>query len=492
MRGSGFRSLARTTYLYNLLVVLVGGTIECRQQRYSTPSTPLHDPACVALESINEDMGVWQVMAEYSNLKGAIINGNGSYSWDVLLVPQSCIGAIHCSGHGNAVGLPGSCRCTCFEGYAGPSCEICATGYLQYPQCSRAPSASAAWRLRSLGTAVWHVQDIIFFQDLQCNPASQVSTAAAESKYIASNWPLESGDEASAVNPARAFDPSGEATAWIGSCGGVAACDGPWVGVILPQETSIQCVDLVQGQASFAADEVALELWQGPLDDLAPVPEPADASRNGTNQTNITEDTASADPVSGWWMIRSWPNLRVREAPTRLQLRCDVGMPGGVGNVLHDCDDFKQPWQQCTAWCEPGYSGPTATFLCLDDYTFRGISPACVPNECRMGIPLKVGLIIADGCSGLRTGGTCFARCASGFTGTELEYVCRADGYLREKSSDQAGQASVASGIGAAVGVLPSCESTDIFYELTGHAGPVLGGASSMLVVFVLVVGHVT
>ena len=32
-----------------------------------------------------------------------------------------------------------------------------------------------------------------------------------------------------------------------------------------------------------------------------------------------------------------------------------------------------------------------------------------------------------------------------------LEYVCRADGYLREKSSDQAGQASVASGIGAAV-----------------------------------------
>ncbi|CAE7494661.1 unnamed protein product [Symbiodinium sp. CCMP2456] len=458
--------------------IQVQTTTEVRCVRVLQSADPAYMSREVALETIDEDLGIWQVLAEYSNLQGAVLDGNGSYSWDVLLVPQSCVGAIHCSGHGTAVGLPGSCRCTCFEGFAGPSCDICATGYLQYPQCDRAPSTSAAWRLRSLGSTVWHVQDVLFFEDLLCSPSSQANTSASESEYISSGW--SSGDSDSAVNPARAFDASGVATAWIGSC---EDCDGgPWVGVILRQEASIQCVELIQGQANFAADEVALELWIGPISDLTESTAATDrpnVSTNGTNQSNATNASeenataAMAKPDSGWWRVRSWPNLRDREAPTRLQLSCDVGMPGGVGNVLHDCDSNKQPWQQCTAWCEPGYSGPEATFLCLDDYSFRGISPACIPNECRLGIPLKVGLIIADGCSGLRTGGSCFARCASGFTGTELEYICRADGYLREKSSDQ-------------VGVLPNCESAEIRYELTGCAVRLAGGSASFLLLLVL------
>ena len=52
-----------------------------------------------------------------------------------------------------------------------------------------------------------------------------------------------------------------------------------------------------------------------------------------------------------------------------------------------------------------------------EDYSFRGITPDCVPDECRLGIPTKVGLIIADGCMGLRTGQRCVATCTTGLTG---------------------------------------------------------------------------
>ncbi|CAE7929221.1 ACT1 [Symbiodinium sp. KB8] len=54
-----------------------------------------------------------------------------------------------------------------------------------------------------------------------------------------------------------------------------------------------------------------------------------------------------------------------------------------------------------------------------------------------------------------------------------LEYVCSADGYLREKSSDQ-------------VGVLPNCESAEIRYELTGCAVRLAGGPASFLLLLLL------
>lgn len=107
------------------------------------------------------------------------------------------------------------------------------------------------------------------------------------------------------------------------------------------------------------------------------------------------------------------------------------------------------------AWCERGYSGLETSFLCVEDYSFRGITPDCVPDECRLGIPTKVGLIIADGCMGLRTGQRCVASCTTGLTGDDLEYECSADGYLRESSSGQ-------------VGVVPSCASSFAPVETVG------------------------
>eukprot|EP00913_Durusdinium_trenchii_P020836 g19575.t1 len=234
----------------------VQATSEVRCVHLLQSADPAYMAREVALEVIDEERGVWEVLAEYANLQGAVILNDGNYSWDVLSVPQACSSAVDCNGNGAPRGLPGSCACDCYEGFAGLSCNTCAPGFLQH-----------------LGT----------------KPRTE--------------------------------------------------------------------------------------------------------------------------------------NTRERRQ--------------------HGAHRF---------------SGPETSFLCLEDYSFRGITPACVPNECRLGIPTKVGLIIADGCAQLRTGETCTAFCGQGLSGEPLEYECSADGYLRESKSGQ-------------VGVVPSCASSFTPVEALGRAG---------------------
>ena len=191
----------------------------------------------------------------------------------------------------------------------------------------------------------------------------------------------------------RAFDGQLDST-WIGN----AALDegtGPWLGVVLQHPVDVACVKVLQGDGRFGAEEIALELWVGNWSyELDWKDDNASNESNKSNETGIDEATlphenSSENRSEGqWWRVRTWPDLSKRSRPALLQLTCDVGLPAAI-HVLHDCGNNKQPWQQCMAWCEPGFSGPETSFLCLEDYSFRGITPACVPNECRLGIPTK-------------------------------------------------------------------------------------------------------
>ncbi|CAK8994520.1 unnamed protein product [Durusdinium trenchii] len=353
----------------------------------------------VALEVIDEERGVWEVLAEhlrrrarYANLQGAVILNDGNYSWDVLSVPQ----------------VP-----------------------------------------RLWADAIKQDLEVSLFQDLQCQ--SEVPLRSA-SQYLSMDGSTSQ----------RAFDGQLDST-WIGN----AALDegtGPWLGVVLQHPVDVACVKVLQGEGRFGAEEIALELWVGNWSyELDWKDDNASNESNKSNETGIDEATlphenSSENRSEGqWWRVRTWPDLSKRSRPALLQLTCDVGLPAAI-HVLHDCGNNKQPWQQCMAWCEPGFSGPETSFLCLEDYSFRGITPACVPNECRLGIPTKVGLIIADGCAQLRTGETCTAFCGQGLSGEPLEYECSADGYLRESKSGQ-------------VGVVPSCASSFTPVEALGRAG---------------------
>eukprot|EP00434_Breviolum_minutum_P043465 symbB.v1.2.038750.t1/scaffold6157.1/size20450/2 len=463
----------------------VQATSEVRCVRMLQSADPAYMAREVALETMNTAGGAWEVVAEYANLQGAVILEDGNYSWDVLIgewmkgvasdfgraqgrLFQACSGPLHCNGHGNALGLPGSCSCACHEGFAGSSCNQCAMGFSKYPECAAVPSSSRIWRVVGLQTQSWHVQDLAFFQDLQCSPESLVPVLSWVLEYIGSRGPSQQ----MAVSPSRAFDEEGTGTTWIGNCLDCNASDeGPWVGVVLRHEVSVQCLRITQGKRFGAS--VALELWLGPwnLSDSDQVE--LDQSNGSDNETgNITVEESASKPTSpslieasnqsvsnssGWWRLRSWPEVDTSGGVTRpatLRLTCNVGLPAAP-HVLHNCYD-KQPWQGCMAWCEEGYSGIETTFLCIEDYSFRGTTPECIPNECRLGIPSKVGLIIADGCTGLRTGQSCVASCATGLAGDDLEYECSADGYLREAKSRQ-------------VGVVPACAST--FTPVEGTTG---------------------
>ena len=85
------------------------------------------------------------------------------------------------------------------------------------------------------------------------------------------------------------------------------------------------------------------------------------------------EASDSMSNSSGWWRLRTWTDVDTSGGPARpayLRLTCDVGLPAGP-QVLHNCDN-KQPWQECMAWCERGYSGLETSFLCVEDRGTKG------------------------------------------------------------------------------------------------------------------------
>jgi len=47
---------------------------------------------------------------------------------------MECTNAF-CYGHGSGEDVQGTCTCTCFAGYAGERCDVCATGFEGYPTC---------------------------------------------------------------------------------------------------------------------------------------------------------------------------------------------------------------------------------------------------------------------------------------------------------------------------------------------------------------------
>merc|ERR1712100_75516 len=118
---------------------------------------------------------------------------------------------------------------------------------------------------------------------------------------------------------------------------------------------------------------------------------------------------------------------------------CNDGMP--VGNaILHNCDQDKLPWESCQAWCREGYTGASQTFLCWDEYAFRGVLPACEAKECTQGVPSGEGVSV-DECLGIKTDQTCTATCGSGYIGDSINYFCAPDGNFREERTGQYGSA---------------------------------------------------
>merc|ERR1712070_940784 len=104
--------------------------------------------------------------------------------------------------------------------------------------------------------------------------------------------------------------------------------------------------------------------------------------------------------------------------------------------LMHNCDADILPWESCRAWCREGYAGSSQTFLCSDDYSFRGVLPTCTAKECIRGIPSGPGVSVDD-CLGKTTDQKCEATCGVGYRGSPVDYVCAADGYYREERSGQ-------------------------------------------------------
>jgi len=341
--------------------------------------------------------------------------------WVPLIVPRICNDLLDCMGKGSAKGLPGSCVCTCLLGYAGTQCESCDVGYEGYPECRTQRRISDGWRIQALEVPhgkTWHVADVTFHTDFECSSESQVRKSIIQ-QYIGSYDGTGDGDLA--LGPERAFDSEGVSTTWISSrCSDneVQNCPNgaPWIGVRLSDAKAVVCVRIYQGHTDFAVDSVALDLWNG---------------------TGID---------GGYWhRVRSWTGVlqeRVIEGTamsgySSLRLVCNDGLPTG-NELMHNCDTEKQPWESCQAWCREGYSGPMQTFLCGDDFAFRGILPACDPKECTSGIPAGEGVSVDD-CLGKTTGERCQASCGSGYVGSEVNYVCGTDGSWREERTSQFG-----------------------------------------------------
>eukprot|EP00755_Sulcionema_specki_P025916 Sspe_Gene.84418::Locus_55423_Transcript_2_2_Confidence_0.286_Length_652::g.84418::m.84418 len=69
---------------------------------------------------------------------GQVCDGNGRCS--VGRPDDTACAGYDCSGYGGAAFSNGRCRCNCYEGFTGPSCDRCEEGYTGWPYCSRPSS----------------------------------------------------------------------------------------------------------------------------------------------------------------------------------------------------------------------------------------------------------------------------------------------------------------------------------------------------------------
>lgn len=354
----------------------------------------------VALEAFSFGGSIWQVVTEWSNVPGG--------AWTSLLIPRLCSNDFDCNSHGVSQGLPGSCRCLCQPPYSGDKCEMCAAGYLNYPECSKRVAGSTGWRLvvtSSIAGNAWHVGQLSLHTSVTCSQASAIG-AGLIINYTASDWGL---------SPARALDANGSATAWVGMCGsgGCEASD-VWIGVFLQASSPLEvtCMRLSQPNPHFAADSVALEFWVGP------------GKETGAGR---------------WVRVREWLALSLSAVfgENVLRVVCDGGITEDA-NVMHRCFTGLRPWEECTVSCQMGYSGSPARFVCLDTYTFAGVMPVCTPSECIAGIPV-FSAVSSTSCLRLLTKQKCTAKCMAGFVGDPVSYTCGPDGALRDDTFGKVG-----------------------------------------------------
>eukprot|EP00928_Gymnodinium_smaydae_P032752 TRINITY_DN2363_c0_g2_i1.p1 TRINITY_DN2363_c0_g2~~TRINITY_DN2363_c0_g2_i1.p1 ORF type:complete len:1495 (-),score=195.61 TRINITY_DN2363_c0_g2_i1:117-4601(-) len=352
----------------------------------------------VALDAWDIVTATWKTVAEWSGLQGG--------RWETLLVPRLCSSTLDCSDHGRVVGIPGRCSCICSKGYRGVNCELCAPGFEGYPNCTVQQTASEKWRVVAASAAPggqWHVADISLHSSLLCDEASLISSD------VILDFPAYAGP-GSTLEAARVFD-AARRTVWAADCGGGPSCaEDAWVGVQFQDATRIRCLRFLQGSGGYAVDKVVLEMWSS----------------------------------SQWIHVKHFSNLiaRGRDAGARsgmptghvsLRVVCDDGRPIGA-HTTSDCGADMQPWDRCSASCEEGYAGTSTAFVCDDTYTFHGVLPDCLPNEC-VSSPEWTQEVDAADCIGKKTQELCTATCAEGLFGEPVSYICTSDGSLRQAGS---------------------------------------------------------
>lgn len=259
---------------------------------------------------------------------------------------------------------------------------------------------------------MWHVADLSFYTDRECAEASRIPSESILRHESSDGLRYEAsdGDTNESSNESHlAFDEEGDATVWEVECSSTtctAGSNATWLAVHLAGPASVGCLRLLQGEEDFRVDTFALDFWL-----------PA----------------ASGEGAGVWERVRVWHDVRglsQNMGESHLQVVCNENYPTGVG-LTHDCQGTVLPWGTCTAFCRPGYAGPTAEYMCLESYEFHGSAPICEPMPCTEGIPSDKE-VSSEQCLGLRTYDRCTATCALGYRGSPLEYVCEADGVLRE------------------------------------------------------------